>query len=472
MLKKQNPLVNKEHILFYLIITGFFLSILSPHLFSSGMFMDGLMYAGISKNLANGIGSFWQPQFSQTMFPAFYEHPPLAFGLQSLLFRIFGDSILIENFYSLGTALSTGIIITKIMKIIPANKNLNINWLALLFWIGFPLLSWSIANNMLENTMMIFSTLATYFILKNHISKKAFYLIPAGIALYLAFLTKGLTGLFPLSIPFWFFIFKFDTRFKSFVSQTFILFITLVMSLLITFVIFPESYHFFDNYFQKQVLESIISVKTVNNRFFIVFRLFNELIPSMIIGFLLFLSNRKLKISSKTKKWSLLFFSIGLSGVLPIMISLKQSGFYMVSTFPFFAIGLTLFFSEYANNFLDKIRKKNNYLNILFISAMLIFLTGIMLNIIPHKGRDTDKIHDVQAITKHVGENKIICIDSEIWKDYALYGYFIRYSNISLSRQLDQVFYIKIKGNQSLPPEEYHILPIELNLFELYEHNN
>lgn len=461
----------KENILFYLIIIGFFLSIISPQLFSSGMFMDGLMYAGISKNLANGIGSFWLPQFSQTLYPIFHEHPPLAFGLQSLLFRIFNDSSLIENFYSLGTALVTGIIIVKIIALIPSNKNVNNNWLALLFWISFPLLTWSIANNMLENTMMVFSTITTYFILKNHISKNAFYLILGGISLYLAFLSKGFTGLFPLSIPFWLYLFKSNINFKSFVSQTFILFITLIICFLITFMFFPESSNFFQNYFQKQVLGSIISVKTVNTRFFIIFQLFNELIPSIIIGLLLFLSSRKLKLSNDTTKWGLIFFSIGLSGVFPIMISLKQSGFYMVSTFPFFAIGLAMFFSEYAKNFLEKKRKHSNYFSILFVFSMLIFLTGITLNIIPHKGRDTDKIDDVRAITNHVGENSIISIDSEIWMDYSLYGYFVRLSNISLSRKSDQVFYISHKGNQSSVPENYHILPTQLVLFELYKYN-
>ena len=39
--------------------------------------MDGLMYSAISKNLANGIGTFWNPYLSETLFPEFHEHPPL-----------------------------------------------------------------------------------------------------------------------------------------------------------------------------------------------------------------------------------------------------------------------------------------------------------------------------------------------------------------------------------------------------------
>jgi hypothetical protein len=63
-----------------------------PNFLRQGMFVDGLMYATISNNLAQGIGSFWSPQLSQTVFPAFHEHPPLVFGIESIFFRVLGDA--------------------------------------------------------------------------------------------------------------------------------------------------------------------------------------------------------------------------------------------------------------------------------------------------------------------------------------------------------------------------------------------
>ena len=56
------------------------------------MFMDGVLYATMAKNLANGIGTFWQSHMSEIIFPAFINHPPLAIGLESIFFRILGDS--------------------------------------------------------------------------------------------------------------------------------------------------------------------------------------------------------------------------------------------------------------------------------------------------------------------------------------------------------------------------------------------
>ena len=71
---------------FYLSVFGIILIIISPSLLSDGMFLDGLLYAVISKNLANGIEIFSTTPH-QNIIPYFFEHPPLAFGLQSLFLK-------------------------------------------------------------------------------------------------------------------------------------------------------------------------------------------------------------------------------------------------------------------------------------------------------------------------------------------------------------------------------------------------
>src|SRR5690606_19575093 len=111
--KKNIPMKSKSAA-FYISVFAIFLGIISPALFSDGMFMDGLIYATIAKNLANGMGSFWYLKFSETFFSAFHEHPPLAMALQSIFFKIFGDSIYVERFYSMGSFLITGYIMVLI----------------------------------------------------------------------------------------------------------------------------------------------------------------------------------------------------------------------------------------------------------------------------------------------------------------------------------------------------------------------
>ena len=45
-----------------------------PRLLSYGMFLDGVTYASIARNMAENYGSFWQPYYTATVYPTFYEH--------------------------------------------------------------------------------------------------------------------------------------------------------------------------------------------------------------------------------------------------------------------------------------------------------------------------------------------------------------------------------------------------------------
>ena len=72
-----------------------------PRLAHRGMFVDGITYASIARNLAEGRGRFWAPSYTATVYPEFHEHPPLGFWLQSLWFRVFGDHVFVERAYSI-----------------------------------------------------------------------------------------------------------------------------------------------------------------------------------------------------------------------------------------------------------------------------------------------------------------------------------------------------------------------------------
>lgn len=122
----------EKHHYFFLFVGFLFLGIVSINLFSDGMFLDGLLYADISRNMSEGLGSFWKPHLSNGLFKEFYEHPPLALGLQSLAFSVFGDSIFVERFYSLFTSIIVGYLIVLIWeKLTNSKKNA---WIPLFLW--------------------------------------------------------------------------------------------------------------------------------------------------------------------------------------------------------------------------------------------------------------------------------------------------------------------------------------------------
>ncbi|MGY0407078.1 MAG: glycosyltransferase family 39 protein [Polaribacter sp.] len=132
-----------------------------------GMFLDGVTYSAISKNLANGYGSFWEPHYTKTLFTSFHEHPPLVFIIESYFFKLFGNAFYTERIFSLATALLTAFGIIKCWKLLSDPSEIKINyWLPILIWLSVPLVSWSYKNNMLENTMGVFTIFSVYFILK------------------------------------------------------------------------------------------------------------------------------------------------------------------------------------------------------------------------------------------------------------------------------------------------------------------
>ena len=136
---------------FWLLLIGLFLILVSNSLLTEGMFFDGVTYASISRNMAEGQGTFWNPHYTQTLYPEFRQHPPLALGMEALAFKAFGDHLWVEKAYSVLMFLLSGLLIALIWK--RTTNNIRWAWLPLLFWLAMPLVTWCATNNMLENTM-------------------------------------------------------------------------------------------------------------------------------------------------------------------------------------------------------------------------------------------------------------------------------------------------------------------------------
>jgi len=464
MKNKQTP--------FYIITIAIFIGIISPNMFSDGMFMDGLLYATISNNLAQGLGGFWDLFLTHTLAPHFHGHPPLAFGIQSLFFKLFGNSIYIERIYSFSTFIITGFIITHIWNKVTAPKYHKLSWLPLLFWISVPLVTWATTNNMLENTMMIFTSLSVLFIIKSIDNKGVINLVIAGIMLSLGVLTKGLVALFPLSLLLWYFVFNTSRSFIRLIIDFLILLISTVLPFVILFIIFPESYDSLLAYFEKQVIGSVLNIKTVDSRFFIVFRLFKELLPTIILIFIIWLFSAKEKIVNYKNKWFLILFFTSLSGVIPIMISMKQSGFYILATFPLFSIAFSILIMNNVNSLVAKININSKSFNFFRYFSYILLSLGIFLNLLQINkiGRDKAKIKDVYTIIQVVPKGTIIAIQPDLRTDWSLHGYFQRYGNISLDTDTTTFHkYILVKKmNLNSHLSKYRKVTIDLNIYDLY----
>ncbi|MCR5658230.1 MAG: glycosyltransferase family 39 protein [Bacteroidales bacterium] len=425
---------------FWLLLIGLFLILVSKSLLTEGMFLDGVLYASISRNMAYALGSFWNPYYTQTIGTVFHSHPPLALGLEALAFKALGDHWWVEKAYSVLTFLLTALLIALIWK--RTTNNIRWAWLPLLFWLTMPLVSWSATNNLLENTMTVFVLLSVYLMIVSYQRNHKFWLILSGFSLFLAFLSKGFTGLFPLVFPVLYCIFDTKRKWIQGPIDSLILLVSLAVFVGIMFLVFPPSLPYLKEYFQLQVIGGGLYETTVSTRFFIVFSLlFQLVVPLVVFAIILILSKIFNKEKHKVfefppdKKHFLAFLILGLMGVLPMMVSVKQRDFYMLAALPFFALAFGHLSLSMVNMMLLEI--KPNVRKCVLLGSSMILLLGIVLNVchIGKYGRDEEFLVEMKEVLSEIPENEVIGIKSEDFTQWSWHAYFMRYGKVSLDDQ-------------------------------------
>ena len=421
---------------FWLLLIGITLILLSNSLLTEGMFLDGVTYASISRNMAEGQGTFWNPHYTLTLYPEFRQHPPLALGLEALFFKALGDHLWVEKLYSVLAFLITGWLIALIWK--RSTNNIRLAWLPLLFWLAIPIVSWSATNNLLENTMSAFVLLSVYLMIISYQRNHKFWLVLSAVTLLLAFLCKGFTGLFPLVFPILYCAFDSKRKWIQGPIDSLILLLSIAVFAGIMFLAFPPSLPYLKDYFQLQVIGGGLHEATVATRFSIVSDMMQQLLIPLIIALALVICKAKNKVNNKVFEFPLdktrffIFLITGLLGVLPIMVSVKQRDFYMLAAMPFFALACGHLTLSMVKTLMLKITLNSR--KWLSVSASCILLIGIVLNLIHigKYGRDEALIEDVKKRIAEADGRTIIEIPPEEFTNWVAHAYFMRYGKISL----------------------------------------
>jgi 4-amino-4-deoxy-L-arabinose transferase-like glycosyltransferase len=472
--------MKKQNLPFWLLTITVFIFLIIPVLIKDGMFMDGQLYACVAKNLANGSGTFWYPYFSATWFKAgsiyYLEHPQLVYGIQSLFFRVLGSSIYTERIYSLLTAIISAYLISIIWRLHFKNRQdlKKLSWLPVLLWIIIPICFWSYQNNMHENTMGIFTLLAVYFIIRAINNNMPFlYIILASICIFLASFSKGIPGFFPiLTATFYWIIY----RKISFRRMMFFSFLLIIVPILIYSIIIlnNEARESLIYYLNNRLFYSIQGSLAISKRYHILQRLFMELIPDMIITVLCLLYFRimglRLDIIKDYKKHIIFYFLIGLSGSLPLLLTLVQKGYYLVPCLPFFAIGFSIIILPGLKEIIGRIDVNKKYFKYLLICSILLLSFSIIFSgsQIGEKGRDQDLLNDIYLIGKTIPEGEIIRIEKSIYDDWPLQVYLMRYFNISGDPTDLKHDYYLLSKDLNIVPEGYEKISLTTKKYDLY----
>jgi len=468
---------------FQILTAAIFFAVILPALVQDGMFMDGMLYTSVAHNLANGIGTFWEPFFSTSWemsgVNTFHEHPPLVFGIQSIFFKIFGSSIYVERGYVLLTAIATAYMIHRIWKLIYV-ENLQLqkmSWLPILFWITIPVCFWSYQNNMQENTMGLFCSIAIYFGIQfcRADAMNWSQLLICGNFIFLSAFSKGVPGLFPLACVGIYWMTHFNFSIIKMIVSTLLLVLIPVIIIAIIYYSNESAASSLSFYFNSRLMGRVEAAPTVDSRFYIVGRLISELLGIIIITSLLGLFQQlKKPIIEHTIQWkdAFCFLLIGISAAIPLALTMVQKGFYMVPAFPYLAIGFSILIAPLIVDFISKINtKKVAFKSLNFISIVLLISVFIFTSTqFGKRKRDNDLLSDVYEIGKIIPTHSTIGTSQNIWNNWSLHTYLVRHYFISLEKQTsNHTFLLLKKANRPKEFSNYKKLKASLNQFDLFQ---
>lgn len=473
MANKQLPL--------WLLAISLLIGLIIPVLIQDGMFMDGVLYTSVAKNLANGVGTFWFPKFSTLGIGGlsnFHEHPPLVFGIQAIFFKILGNSIYTERFYSFFTACLTAFLIHRLWQIInKENESIKrLSWLPVIFWIIIPIAFWSYRHNMQENTMGIFTLLAVIFAVKSIKSERRtiLFLCLSGCMIFLASLSKGVPGFFPITFAGIYWLAHRKISFGKMIGYSFLL-LGVPVFIYALLMLYPDAKESLSTYLFKRALHRIDNAHTTDSRFFILSRLLQELLPSLLISLALILIGKRIKIraqlSNEYKKNILLFLLLGIAGSFPLMLTKVQSGVYLVTSLPFFGIFFGLISAPTIAVWMQKIDVKSKLYTILKSSSILLLTASITLSIlqIGKTSRDADALKDIYLFGEIIPSNSTVSAPVSMWNDWGLQTYSIRHYNISYDSYAFHEYFVIDKNDPTPVPKEYTKLNLNTLKYNLYK---
>jgi len=423
---------------------------LAPRLVRRGLFLDGLTYATIARNLAEGRGRFWEPFYTATLYPAFHEHPPFAFWLQSLWFRALGDRWWVERVYCAAAAAAIAALTAWTWRLVvpkdsgegeetsPPSKAKQPNadrcdWLPVLLWILVPVVSWTIVGNLLETTVSVFTSLAVASIVAGGTAATTGRSMAAGalsgLAVVGAVLSKGPVGLFPLAAPL--FLTLLPTVRRRLASASAAQWVAL-LAVATALAVNPPARGSIDQYVRHQLVASLAGQREVSGHSF---TMLVALIPGVWLPMLIAAAVISIAARSKAyptgndRRIALAFTLIGLSGSLPMLVSPKQSGYYLMPAVPFLAIGVAAFIRPIADTLVSRIQRRA-----VLIAAAIVALgaTAISVSGLPALEREPARVAALDRLATSMPRDQTVGICPAVNGDWGLHAWFARRFDVSL----------------------------------------
>ena len=413
-------------------------ALILPRIAQPGMFVDGVTYAVLARNLSQGIGSFWVPSFSTTVYPAFFEQPPLGIALESLAFRLLGDHLYVERLFSILVFAATALLIVRLWRTLLKREY---DWLPLFFWVLPSTVTWAAINNMLEATQALLTTASVLLIVRGvlaaRVRESVFSSAGAAVAMAAAFLTKGPVGLFPLAVPPLAILLLRPAR--PSLPKVAIVWITLLITagaLGAMLLAIPDARHALAEFARTHVVPALQGERGLPRRSFDIARHFTLGILARMgaLAMLLWLIRPRGR-DVPAVRWNaaLFFFGVGLIASVPLLASPVLAGHYFVPSVPFFALAVAASALPAVQGYRERTSGAGRFVPI-GIAAALVLLAALVLVLRgPMEKRDADLVAAIQRVGAEVPAGATIGTCASAAEDWGQHGYFQRFYRVSLA---------------------------------------
>jgi hypothetical protein len=317
-------------------------------------------------------------------------------------------------------------------------------------WSVFPVFLWvthedifrSYPNNMLECTMGLFIFGSLLLMLQSNTTtgvKAQVTIVLAGVFIWLGFLCKGFTALFPLAFFMAAWLSGHYGTWRDACWKTLLLCAVVMLAGLLTLQ-HPGAQENLSQYMDQQVMAALQGERRENiqtSRWHILEVLILRLIPGLVLAGLLVLLFRWKNIpwhQPETTKAAVFCMLMGLAGTLPIMISIKQAAYYMVAAIPFFLLAIGLYIAPGLEQ-LSALSPRRKWPYQMIITILLLGNMAAFLLALKEMGktdkRDRKWMAIVQAFGPRLAKHSTIGVEHN-YIDLTLWTFFQRYYYVSL----------------------------------------
>lgn len=424
---------------FFLLVGGAFAFLTVPRAAQPGMFVDGVTYASIARNLAAGVGSFWAPSYTATVYPVFREHPPLGFALEAAAFAAFGDHLAVERACSILFGAATALLMMRLWR--KTTGTTAHEWVPVVFWLLPSTVTWGIVNNLLEPSQTMFTTAAVLaFVLALRSGRAAIaWACVAGAAIVCAFLVKGPTGLFPLAAPLVAAAVFPDRRRVA--LRIGVLMLVAVAGAAVVLLGAETSRGALTEYWNQQVMASVQGVRGGGRWGSVVRHLVAGVLVRMAVLLVLVWTIVRVARGASgvarrpPDRWTWFFLGMAVCGSLPVAFSARVSGHYLVPAIPMFALAFAGLAESVLAPTLSAWARPGSIAGRIAVTLGAVLLAGALalpLAGVTMEPRDVEWMADYQRLAPSMPRTATIATCDAASGDWGSHAYLQRFFRVSL----------------------------------------